>query len=41
MTYQRVTSEEGARRLAPPAMRFSATEGLWAHEATARGRLER
>jgi sulfopropanediol 3-dehydrogenase len=41
LTYQRVTSDEGTRRLAPPVMRFSQTEGLWAHEATARKRLER
>jgi sulfopropanediol 3-dehydrogenase len=41
LTYQRVTGEEGTRRLAPPVMRFSQTEGLWAHEATARKRLER
>ena len=41
LTYQRVTSEEGTRRLAPPVMRFSQTEGLWAHEATARKRMER
>lgn len=41
LTYQRVTSEEGIRRLAPPVMRFSQTEGLWAHEATARKRFER
>jgi sulfopropanediol 3-dehydrogenase len=41
LTYQRVTSEEGTRRLAPPVVRFSLEEGLWAHEATARKRLER
>ena len=41
LTYQRVTSDEGTRRLAPPVMRFSSTEGLWAHEATARKRFER
>ncbi len=41
LTYQRVTDEEGTRRLAPPVVRFSRTEGLWAHEATARKRLER
>ena len=41
LTYQRVTGEEGTRRLAPPVIRFSSTEGLWAHEATARKRLER
>ena len=41
LTYQRVTGGEGTRRLAPPVMRFSQTEGLWAHEATARKRLER
>ena len=41
LTYQRVTSDEGTRRLAPPVMRFSRTEGLWAHEATARKRFER
>jgi len=41
LTYQRVTSDEGTRRLAPPVMRFASTEGLWAHEATARKRLER
>ena len=41
LTYQRVTGEEGTRRLAPPVMKFSSTEGLWAHEATARKRLER
>ena len=41
LTYQRVTSDEGTRRLAPPVMRFSQTEGLWAHEATARKRFER
>ena len=41
LTYQRVTSDEGTRRLAPPVVRFSGTEGLWAHEATARKRLER
>jgi len=41
LTYQRVTGDEGTRRLAPPVVRFSGTEGLWAHEATARKRLER
>lgn len=41
LTYQRVTGDEGTRRLAPPVIRFSGTEGLWAHEATARKRLER
>ncbi len=41
LTYQRVTGEEGTRRLAPPVVRFSREEGLWAHEATARKRLER
>jgi sulfopropanediol 3-dehydrogenase len=41
LTYQRVTSDEGTRRLAPPVIRFARTEGLWAHEATARKRLER
>ena len=41
LTYQRVTSDEGTRRLAPPVMKFSQTEGLWAHEATARKRFER
>lgn len=41
LTYQRVTSEEGTRRLAPPVVRFSREEGLWAHEASARKRLER
>jgi sulfopropanediol 3-dehydrogenase len=41
LTYQRVTGEDGTRRLAPPVMRFSSTEGLWAHEATARKRFER
>ena len=41
LTYQRVTDDEGTRRLAPPVVRFSSTEGLWAHEATARKRLER
>jgi sulfopropanediol 3-dehydrogenase len=41
LTYQRVVSDEGTRRLAPPVVRFSRTEGLWAHEATARKRLER
>jgi sulfopropanediol 3-dehydrogenase len=41
LTYQRVTCDEGTRRLAPPVVRFSSTEGLWAHEATARKRLER
>ena len=41
LTYQRVTGDEGTRRLAPPVVRFSRTEGLWAHEATARKRLER
>ncbi len=41
LTYQRVTGDEGTRRLAPPVVRFSQTEGLWAHEATARKRLER
>ena len=41
LTYQRVVSDEGTRRLAPPVMAFSQTEGLWAHEATARKRLER
>jgi sulfopropanediol 3-dehydrogenase len=41
LTYQRVTGDEGTRRLAPPVVRFSSTEGLWAHEATARKRLER
>ena len=40
LTYQRVTGDEGTRRLAPPVIRFSSTEGLWAHEATARKRLE-
>ncbi|HEY6582152.1 MAG TPA: histidinol dehydrogenase [Rubrobacter sp.] len=41
LTYQRVTDDEGTRRLAPPVVRLSSTEGLWAHEATARKRLER
>ena len=41
LTYQRVTGDEGTRRLAPPVVRFSQTEGLWAHEATARKRFER
>ena len=41
LTYQRIASDEGTKRLAPPVMRFSQTEGLWAHEATARKRLER
>jgi sulfopropanediol 3-dehydrogenase len=41
LTYQRVTTDEGTRRLAPPVVRFSRTEGLWAHEATASKRLER
>ena len=41
LTYQRVTGEEGTRRLAPPVVEFSSAEGLWAHEATARKRLER
>ena len=41
LTYQRVTNDEGTRRLAPPVMRFASTEGLWAHEATARKRFER
>lgn len=41
LTYQRVTGDEGTRRLAPPVVRFARTEGLWAHEATARKRLER
>jgi sulfopropanediol 3-dehydrogenase len=41
LTYQKVVSDDGIRRLAPPVMRFSQTEGLWAHEATARKRLER
>ena len=41
LTYQRVTGEVGTKRLAPPVVRFSSTEGLWAHEATARKRLER
>jgi sulfopropanediol 3-dehydrogenase len=41
LTYQRVTGDEGTRRLAPPVVRFASTEGLWAHEATARKRLER
>lgn len=41
LTYQRVVSDEGTRRLAPPVMAFSQMEGLWAHEATARKRLER
>ena len=41
LTYQRIVSDEGTRRLAPPVVRFSRTEGLWAHEATARKRLER
>jgi len=41
LTYQRVTDDEGTKRLAPPVMRFASTEGLWAHEATARKRFER
>ena len=41
LTYQRVTDDEGTRRLAPPVVRFSSTEGLWAHEATASKRLGR
>ena len=41
LTYQRVTGDKGTRRLAPPVMRFASTEGLWAHEATARKRFER
>lgn len=41
LTYQRVVSDEGTKRLAPAVVRFSQTEGLWAHEATARKRLER
>jgi sulfopropanediol 3-dehydrogenase len=41
LTYQRVTGDEGTRRLASPVVRFSRTEGLRAHEATARKRLER
>ncbi len=41
LTYQRVTGDEGTERLAPPVMKFSQTEGLWAHEATARKRFER
>ncbi len=41
LTYQRVTGDDGTRRLAPPVMMFSRTEGLWAHEATARKRLGR
>ena len=41
LTYQRVTGDEGTRRLAPPVVRFASTEGLWAHEASARKRLER
>jgi sulfopropanediol 3-dehydrogenase len=41
LTYQRVTTDEGTRRLALPVIRFSRAEGLWAHEATARKRLER
>jgi sulfopropanediol 3-dehydrogenase len=41
LTYQRVTTDEGTRRLAPPVVRFSRTEGLWAHEATASKRLGR
>lgn len=41
LTYQKVTSDEGTKRLAPPVIRFSRTEGMWAHEATARKRLER
>jgi sulfopropanediol 3-dehydrogenase len=41
LTYQRVTGDEGTRRLAPPVILFSSTEGLWAHGATARKRLER
>ena len=41
LTYQRVTTDEGTRRLALPVVRFSRTEGLWAHETTARKRLER
>ncbi len=41
LTYQRVVGDEATRRLAPPVMEFSRTEGLWAHEATARKRLER
>lgn len=41
LTYQEVDSDAGVERLAPPVMMFSQTEGLWAHEATARKRLER
>ena len=41
LTYQRVTGDEGTERLAPPVMRFASTEGLWAHEATARKRFEK
>lgn len=41
LTYQRVTDERGTRTLAPPVMRFSETEGLWAHWATAEKRLAR
>src|SRR5215218_4852089 len=41
LTYQRVTTDEGTRRLAPPVVRFSRMEGLWAHEATASKRLGR
>lgn len=41
LTYQRVTSDEGTRRLAPPVVAVSQTEELAAHEATAARRLER
>lgn len=40
LTYQRVTSDEGTRRLAPPVVAVSQTEELAAHEATAARRLE-
>ena len=41
LTYQRVTSDEGTQRLAPPVIAVSQTEELAAHEATAARRLER
>jgi sulfopropanediol 3-dehydrogenase len=41
LTYQKVTTDEGTRRLAPPVVKFARTEGLWAHEATASKRLVR
>lgn len=41
LTYQRVTSDEGTRRLAPPVVAVSQTEELAAHGATAERRLVR